>query len=60
MYGKTRQVQVDMDPVNHCDPHLIDLFGASDHAPGVDVYRAQLFKSSFLTSTAENQEARKK
>lgn len=22
--------QVDRDPVNHCDPHLIDLFGAED------------------------------
>lgn len=32
-------VQVDMDPVNHCDPQLIDLFGAKDRGPGPDVLR---------------------
>lgn len=25
-----RVAQVDRDPVNHCDPQLIDLFGAKD------------------------------
>lgn len=37
MWKRNGLVQVDMDPVNHCDPQLIDLFGAKDRGPGPDV-----------------------
>ena len=37
MCGKPGLVQVDTDTVNHCDPKLIDLFGAKDQGPEQDV-----------------------
>lgn len=42
--GKKRLAQVDMDPVNHCDPQLIDLFGAKDHGPEADVLQGPGFQ----------------
>lgn len=52
-------VQVDMDPVNHCDPQLIDLFGAKDRGPGPDVLQDMVSQKNtfFLTISAENPEA---
>lgn len=49
---KNSLAQVDMDPVNHCDPQLIDLFGAKDHGPEADVLKGPGF-----TSTAKNLDA---
>lgn len=49
---KNRLVQVDMDPVNHCDPQLIDLFGAKNHGPEADVLQGTVFqKVLFFTLT---------
>lgn len=44
MCRKTELVQVDMEPVNHCDPHLIDLFGAKDQGPEQDVLPGTVFQ----------------
>lgn len=55
MCGKTVLLQVDKDPVNRCDPQLIDLFGAKPPphtAPSKAFYMPQLFNM-----TAENVEA---
>lgn len=41
---KTGQVQVDMNPVNHCDPQLIDLFGAKDRGLGPGVLQGTVFQ----------------
>lgn len=52
MCRKNRLVQVDMDPVNHCDPQLIDLFGAKNHGPEADVLQGTVFqKVLFFTLT---------
>lgn len=40
---KTGLVQVDMDPMNHCDPQLIDLFGAKDQGPRPDILWGTVF-----------------
>lgn len=44
MCRKNRLAQVDMDPVNHCDPQLIDLFGAKDRGPEADVLQGPGFQ----------------
>lgn len=46
MWRKIRLLQVDMNPVNLCDPHLIDLFGAKGHGPERE--QTILFFFSFL------------
>lgn len=59
MWKRNGLVQVDMDPVNHCDPQLIDLFGAKDRGPGPDVLQDMVSQKNtfFLTISAENPEA---
>lgn len=61
MCRKTVLVQVDVDSVNHCDPQLIDLFGAKDQGPEQDILQGIVFKKNvvffFLTMTADNLEA---
>lgn len=59
MCRKTGLVQVDVDPVNHSDPHLIDLFGAKDQGPEQDALQGTVFPEVcgvFLAMTAENLE----
>lgn len=48
-----------MDPVNHGDPQLIDLFGAKDRGPGPDVLQDMVSQKNtfFWTISAENPEA---
>lgn len=59
MCRNTRFDQVDMEPVNHCDPQLIDLFGAKDYGPDQDILQSTAFTKNmfFLPITAENLEA---
>lgn len=60
MCRKTMLVQVDMDPVNHCDPQLIDLFGAKDQGPEQDILQGTVFQKMlcfFFMMTAEILEA---
>ena len=48
MCRKNVLVQVDMDPVNHCDPQLIDLFGAKDQGPKQDILQGTVFQKLFF------------
>ena len=59
MKKKNRQVQVGTDPVNHCDPQLIDLFGAKDLDPEAEALQGTTFQNlPFFVLTAENLEVR--